>query len=86
MRSDAWSLVFTGLSLTCVTSAALFVLVAMNPKDAAYGDTPLVYAGASAALAIALNRAAVWAAVQPSAATPGPSERERTGMAHADRR
>lgn len=62
MKSDAWSLVFTGLSLTCVTSAALFVLVAINPKDAAYGYTPLIYAGVSAIFAIALNRAAAWAA------------------------
>ena len=47
MKWDAWSLVFTGLSLTCVTSAVLFLLVAMNPKDASYGTTPLIYAGGS---------------------------------------
>lgn len=69
MKSDAWSLVFTGLSLTCVTSAALFVLVAVNPKEAAYGYTPLVYAGASAALAIALNRAAAWASPKRAASS-----------------
>lgn len=61
MKWDAWSLVFTGLSLTCVTSATLFVLVAINPKDATYGSTPLIYAGGSAALAVAFNRAAAWA-------------------------
>lgn len=58
MKADAWSLVFTGLSLTCITAAVLFVLVAINPKEAAYGQTPLVYAGGSAVLAIAFNRAA----------------------------
>jgi hypothetical protein len=61
MKWDAWSLVFTGLSLTCITSATLFVLVAINPKDATYGSTPLIYAGGSAALAVAFNRAAAWA-------------------------
>ncbi|MEM8866537.1 MAG: hypothetical protein AAGF31_13415 [Planctomycetota bacterium] len=62
MKSEAWSLVFTGLSLTCITSAALFVLVAINPKDSAYGATPLIYAGVSAVVAVAFNRAAAWAA------------------------
>jgi hypothetical protein len=61
-KSEAWSLVFTGLSLTCVTAAALFVLVASNPKDAVYGGMPLVYAAGSAVLAVAFNRAAVRAA------------------------
>ena len=60
MKSDAWRLVFTGLSLTCVTGAALFVLVAVKPKDAAYGGTPWVYAAGSAVLAVAFNRAAAW--------------------------
>lgn len=60
MKSEPWSLVLTGLSLTCVTSAALFVLVAINPKDAAYGSTPLFYAGLSAVLAAGLHRAAAW--------------------------
>ena len=41
MKTEAWRVVFTGLSLTCVTATALFVLVAVNPKDAAtYGSTP----------------------------------------------
>ena len=61
MKWDAWSLVFTGLSLTCITSTTLFMLVAINPKDATYGSTPLIYAGGSAALAVAFNRAAAWA-------------------------
>jgi len=61
MKTEAWRVVLTGLSLTCVTATALFVLVAVNPKDAAtYGSTPLVYAAGSAALAIALNRASAW--------------------------
>ena len=45
MKWNAWSVVFTGLSLTSVTSVALFILVAINPKDAAYGQRPLFYAG-----------------------------------------
>lgn len=61
MKIDAWHLVFTGLSLTCVTSTVLFLLVVINPKDTVYGSTPLLYAGMSAALAIAFHRAAVWA-------------------------
>ena len=40
MKWAAWSVVFTGLSLTSVTAVVLFVLVAINPKDAAYGSTP----------------------------------------------
>jgi hypothetical protein len=57
MKSEAWSVVFTGLSLTCITAAALFVLVMINPKDASYGQTPLLYAGVAAVLAVAFNRA-----------------------------
>ncbi|MEX0670112.1 MAG: hypothetical protein WD060_06625 [Pirellulales bacterium] len=62
MKWNAWSVVFTGLSLTSVTSVALFILVAINPKDAAYGPRPLFYAGGSAVLALAFNRASAWAA------------------------
>ena len=62
MKWNAWSVVFTGLSLTSVTSVALFILVAINPKDAAYGQRPLFYAGGSAFLALAFNRASAWAA------------------------
>jgi len=62
MKWEAWSIVFTGLSLTCVTAVVLFVLVAINPKDAAYGSTPLYYAGGSALVAVAFNRASAWAA------------------------
>jgi len=62
MKSEAWRLVFTGLSLTCVTSCALFVLMAINPKEAVYGGMPVAYAAGSAALAVAFNRAAVRAA------------------------
>ncbi len=68
MKSDAWSVVFTGLSLTCITSTALFVLVAINPKDATYGATPFIYAGCSAFLALAFNRASAWAARRTDAA------------------
>ena len=62
MKWNAWSVVFTGLSLTSVTSVAQFILVAINPKDAAYGQRPLFYAGGSAVLALAFNRASAWAA------------------------
>jgi hypothetical protein len=62
MKSEAWSVVFTGLSLTCVTATALFIMVAVNPKDATYGSTPLFYAGGSAVLAVVFNRASAWAA------------------------
>lgn len=63
MKTEAWRVVFTGLSLTCITGTALFLLVAVNPKDAAtYGTSPLAYAGGSAFLAIAFNRASAWLA------------------------
>ncbi len=62
MKWEAWSVVFTGLSLTCVTAVVLFLLVAVNPKDAAYGSRPLYYAAGSALLAVAFNRASAWAA------------------------
>jgi hypothetical protein len=70
MKWEAWSVVFTGLSLTCVTAVVLFLLVAVNPKDAAYGSTPLVYAGGSAVVALAFNRASAWA--DRRADRPGP--------------
>ena len=62
MKWEAWSVVFTGLSLTSVTAVVLFLLVAVNPKDASYGSTPLVYAAGSALVALAFNRASAWAA------------------------
>ena len=62
MKWEAWSVVFTGLSLTSVTAVVLFILVAVNPKDAAYGSTPLVYGAGSAIMGLAFNRASAWAA------------------------
>ena len=62
MTWDAWSVVFTGLSLTSVTAVVLFLLVAINPKDAAYGSMQLVYAAGLAILALVFNRASAWAA------------------------
>lgn len=62
MKWSAWSVAFTGLSLTSVMAVVLFVLVAINPKDPVYGATPLNYAAASAVAAVAFNRAAAWAA------------------------
>jgi hypothetical protein len=64
MRWEAWSVVFTGLSLTSVTAVVLFLLVAINPKDAAYGSMPLFYAGGLVIVALAFNRASAWAARQ----------------------
>jgi hypothetical protein len=61
MKTEAWRVVLTGLSLTCITATALFVLVAVNPKDATtYGSAPMIYAGGSAALALVFNRASAW--------------------------
>ncbi|MFM1903841.1 MAG: hypothetical protein RLZZ440_1741 [Planctomycetota bacterium] len=71
MKSDAWRLALTGLSLTSVMAAALFVMVALNPKDASYGSTPLVYAALSAALAVVFNRAAAWVSPRNDPSTPG---------------
>jgi hypothetical protein len=62
MKWTAWSVVFTGLSLTSIMAVVLFFLVWMNPKDAAYGSTPIVYAAGSAISALAFNRASAWAA------------------------
>ena len=62
MKWEAWSVVFTGLSLTCVMAVVLFLLVAIKPKDAAFGSMPLVYAAGSAVVALAFNRASAWAA------------------------
>jgi hypothetical protein len=64
MRWEAWSVVFTGLSLTSVTAVVLFLLVAINPKDAAYGLMPLSYAVGLVIVALAFNRASAWAARQ----------------------
>jgi hypothetical protein len=63
MKWEAWSVVFTGLSLTCVMAVVLFVVVAIRPKDA-FGSMPLYYAAGSAVVAVAFNRAAAWAARQ----------------------
>jgi len=61
MKTEAWRVVLTGLSVTCITATALFLMVAAKPKDAAtFGSSPLVYAAGSAVLAIAFNRVAAW--------------------------
>ena len=46
------------------TAVVLFLLVAINPKDAAYGSMPLFYAGGLVIVALAFNRASAWAARQ----------------------
>jgi phytoene synthase len=61
--------VYLGLSLTAIMSAALFVMVFMNPKDESYSYLPLVYSGASLFFAILFNRlAARCESCQPSQA------------------
>jgi hypothetical protein len=70
MKWGAWSVVFTGLSLTSVMAVVLFFLVFVNPKEAAYGSTPLVYAAGSALAALAFNRASAWAARRAHAPEP----------------
>lgn len=66
MKTDAWSVVLTGLSLTCITSVALFLLVAVNPKEATYGTAPLIYAATAAVLALVFNRASAWVSQRKS--------------------
>ncbi len=43
-RETASSVVFA-LALTAVLAAALFVVMALNPKDSVYGNLPWYYAG-----------------------------------------
>jgi phytoene synthase len=50
--------VYLGLSLTAIMSAALFVMVFMNPKDQSYSYLPLAYGGASLFFAFLFNRLA----------------------------
>jgi hypothetical protein len=70
MKWDAWSVVFTGLSLTSAMAVVLFLLVAIKPKDAAFGSMPLFYAAGSAILAWAFNRASAWASRRGEIAGP----------------
>ena len=71
MKTEAWRVAFTGLSVTCFTATALFLLVAMKPKDGVtYGSSPLVYAAGSAIAALAFNRASAWAARRAARLVP----------------
>lgn len=49
-RESASSVVFA-LALTAVLAATLFVVVALNPKQAVYGNLPWYYAGFCALVA-----------------------------------
>ncbi|MCU0704144.1 MAG: hypothetical protein MUF18_09245 [Fimbriiglobus sp.] len=49
-RETASSVVFA-LALTAVLAATLFVVVALNPKEAMYGNLPWYYAGFCALVA-----------------------------------
>jgi phytoene synthase len=56
--AQAKHVAFLGLSLTAFMAAALFVLVAVNPKQAAYSNLPLIYSGVSVCFALVFNRLA----------------------------
>jgi hypothetical protein len=51
---EAASTAAFALGLTAVMAAALFVSVALNPKDESYGHAPWFYAGGSAVFAALL--------------------------------
>jgi len=52
MNKDATYLATLGVSLTAIMATAMFVLVALNPKDAAiYSNLPWIYASVSALIA-----------------------------------
>ena len=53
--NDAKYLVYLGLSLTAFMGSALFLLVMLNPKDAAYSTLPMIYAVVCFAIGIAAN-------------------------------
>lgn len=53
--NDAKYLAYLGISLTGFMSTALFVLVAVNPKEDSYATLPLIYAVLSLAVAILTN-------------------------------
>lgn len=56
--SQVKHVVYLGLSLTSIMAAALFVMVFINPKDAAYSYLPLFYAGGSMLSGLLFNRLA----------------------------
>jgi len=53
MKNNASYIATLGISLTSIVAAALFVIVALNPKDAeSYGYLPWLYFGGCALTAI----------------------------------
>jgi len=54
--NQAKQVAYLGLSLTAIMATALFILVYINPKEEVYSYLPLVYAGASAIVAVFFNR------------------------------
>lgn len=56
--AEAKHAVYLGLSLTAIMASALFVMVFVNPKEAAYSYLPLIYSGASLVIAVVFNRLA----------------------------
>lgn len=69
---DAKYLAYLGLSLTSFMASALFVMVAMNPKDPSYSALPVVYAVGSFLIGIVTNLLARQAAspTMPKAVSP----------------
>ena len=65
---DAKYLAYLGLSLTSFMASALFVMVAMNPKDPSYSALPFIYAGGSVVIGIVTNLLARRAASQTTPA------------------
>jgi hypothetical protein len=61
--------VYLGLSLTAIMATALFLMVFINPKDAAYSNLPLIYACGSMVGAIVFNRLAARCDVSNVAST-----------------
>ena len=69
VMKDAKYLAYLGLSLTSFMASALFVMVAVNPKDPSYSALPIIYAVGCVVIGIATNLLARRAAYQPVPAT-----------------
>jgi hypothetical protein len=65
---DAMYLAFLGVSLTSFMGSALFMMVAMNPKDPSYAGLPIFYAIGCVGIGIVTNVLARKIALQESEA------------------
>jgi predicted neutral ceramidase superfamily lipid hydrolase len=70
---DAKYLAYLGLSLTSFMASALFVMVAMNPKDPSYSALPVIYAVGSFLIGIVTNLLARKAASPTMPTTVSPN-------------